>query len=275
MKYLVVTNWDEYQGYKKGTRPDWIRIYPALLNPAKHVNFSRLSDGAKLTLHHLRLLAAECDNIIPETWVTRERLNMQTRPKVDEVVASGFAEWRLSLATANCQTNSKDTLSLVSSASGLFNQETAFGEIWADILAARVPDPKHKALARRYFFGSVGSAELLSSLRKAIANYRESDRVAKGFVQDASTFMHDWQQWVDRNPVTKRAADGFTITQQVGVTADEIRDLEFELRHEWMRQDCTKGEVESYVSHIRSTYADRLNEAPTLAEWLIAMRGAA
>jgi hypothetical protein len=268
LRYLAITNWEEYQGYKKGTRPDWIRVYTALLNPAKHTGFARLSDGAKLTLHHLRLLAAECDNVIPETWLSRERLNMQTKPKVDEVVASGFAVWGLSSERQDkLLRKDKDHLSLVSSASGSFDQEQAFGEIWADFLTARVPDPKHKALARRYFGASVKSPESLSSLRKAIANYRDSERVAKGFVQDASTFLHDWQTWEVVVAKPRVAVDGLAQTR-VGVTADDVRELEREIRDGWHRPICTASQAQAWVDHVRANHAEDLSSAPTLSEYL-------
>ena len=227
IQHLHVANFSEYQNFKAGTRPDWIKAYIALLNPAKHPGFAKLSDGAKLTLHHLRLLAGDCDNLIPYTWLTRERLNMQTRPKVEEVIGAGFASWcSVSHSKAKIADKDKDTLFSISSDSVLaFDQEGAFATFWDDCRKTRVPDPKHKPLARKYFFGSVRSELDLSRFCLSVANYRASKRVANGNVQDASTFVHDWQSWEDEKQAPSKGPDGLAITDDKNAAIDEAREF--------------------------------------------------
>ena len=91
MKFFSIPNWREFQHYDPTKRtPPWIKQYVALLDPTKHPAFAALSDGAKLTLHHVRMLAARCNNRIPETWLNKAHLNMQAKPKIAELLASCF-----------------------------------------------------------------------------------------------------------------------------------------------------------------------------------------
>lgn len=92
MRYLRVIGWESYQHYKNRRAP-WIKAYTDILDALEHPTFTNLTDGAKLTLHHLRLLAGVTGNQIPETWITSGHLNMQTKPRVQELVAAQFVEW--------------------------------------------------------------------------------------------------------------------------------------------------------------------------------------
>ncbi|HXG59177.1 MAG TPA: hypothetical protein VNL91_09150 [Thermoanaerobaculia bacterium] len=92
MRFLSVIGWHDYQHYKNRRAP-WIKAYTDILDALEHPKFTKLSDGAKLTLHHLRLLAGVTGNRIPETWVTSGHLNMHTKPRVTELVDAGFVEW--------------------------------------------------------------------------------------------------------------------------------------------------------------------------------------
>lgn len=93
MKLVQVEGWIEYQHYKQLERPRWIKFYTDLLNPAKHPKYSALPDRAKLTLHHVWLIAAETGNRIPEQWLTADRLNMQTKPMLKELFEEGLISY--------------------------------------------------------------------------------------------------------------------------------------------------------------------------------------
>lgn len=100
MRFLSIKNWQRYQHYSTRRAP-WIKAYTEIIElPLEHPNFTNLSDGAKLTLHHLRLLAGLTVNRIPETAISKDRLNMKTPPKVEELLAAGFVEWA-DLASGN------------------------------------------------------------------------------------------------------------------------------------------------------------------------------
>lgn len=212
MKFLRVKNWEQYQN---PSTPKYIRQYVDLLDPTKHPTFAKLSDGAKLTLHHLRMLAGKCANKIPETWLNKDRLNMQTKPKVDELFSSQFIEYDNGfdmpkpLSSFTRASGVSD-----SSASSLINQELEFEALWRDILSAKVPMPVHKSLAHKRFFSSVVTPEDMSRLNLALANYRRSERVARNFVQDASTWLGNWRDWIEAlppPPAPRLGPDGLAI----------------------------------------------------------------
>lgn len=92
MRFLRVTGWEDFQHYKNRRAP-WIKVATDLLDALEHPKFTKLTDGAKLALHHLRLLAGVTGNRIPESWITPGHLNMQTKPRVTELEAAGFVEW--------------------------------------------------------------------------------------------------------------------------------------------------------------------------------------
>ena len=92
VRYLRIIGWEEFQHYKNRRAP-WIKAYTDLLDAVEHPTFTKLTDGAKLTLHHARLLAGVTGNSIPDSWITPGHFNMQTKPRVTELVDAGFLEW--------------------------------------------------------------------------------------------------------------------------------------------------------------------------------------
>lgn len=100
LKYVRVANWRTFQHYDPSKRtPPWIKQYTALLDASTHPTFADLSDHAKLVLHHVRLLAATIETeaedeepLIPFKWINSDRLNLKSRPRIHELVATGFLE---------------------------------------------------------------------------------------------------------------------------------------------------------------------------------------
>jgi hypothetical protein len=200
MKCLLVKNWRKHQSYE-GRHPHWIKLKCELLNPIEQASYANLSDGAKLTLLHFWLLAAQTDNKTPEAWADRKRLNMKSPPRIDELISAGFLVSVMSDQLA-VQTDKPLSLSLVSSSSGL-DYEQVFSEIWADIRATCVPRPVKRARAFGYFQESVHSAEDVERFKRALAVYRRSERVAAGKVQDAPTWIGDWESWEESPEVVR------------------------------------------------------------------------
>lgn len=69
-------------------------------------------------------------------------------------------------------------------------------------------------------------------------------------------------------PRAKAKPAVYTETRRVNVTPDDIREIEAGLRYGWSRTDATAEQAREYVATIRAQYAERLHEAPTLAEFL-------
>lgn len=66
-----------------------------------------------------------------------------------------------------------------------------FDQAWSEY-----PNKDGKKEAMRHFFASVKTLEDFADLMKAIANYKASEKVAKGFIKNGSTFFNNWRDWV-------------------------------------------------------------------------------
>jgi len=73
----------------------------------------------------------------------------------------------------------------------------SFEEIWA-----KYPKRVGKKDAERHFNASVKTEKDWQDINTALKNYLESERVAKGFILNGSTFFNNWRDWVDyKEPV--------------------------------------------------------------------------
>lgn len=89
MRYLCVKNWEKLQHQSEKPLP-WIKFFTALLAPTKEPAYSDLPDATKALLHHIWLMARVFNNRIPETWLTKEKLNLKSRLSLDPIIAAGY-----------------------------------------------------------------------------------------------------------------------------------------------------------------------------------------
>lgn len=73
--------------------------------------------------------------------------------------------------------------------------EKSFNEAWS-----LYPNKVGRKEALRHFIASVKTDDDLKNIKIAIENYKQSDRVKKGYIQNGSTFFNDWQGWVTQTP---------------------------------------------------------------------------
>lgn len=252
MRFLRLTKWGDYQHYHDGRRPVWIKLYTALLNPALHPKHATLSDLAKLTLYHLWLLAAECNNLIPETWLTRDRLCMQSKPRIDEIITAGIASFSRddndsqSRGDKELSSSPHVSVSVSSSRSSTKEltdwQETAFMQIWKEY-----PRRVGRKGALKHFAASVHGPDDLDLMRKALANYMVSSEYRRGYIQHGSTWFNNWRDWVDYEESNGAAKAG----PPVGVTVDDVRDIDWHLKQtEWAHPLCTRLEAQAWRAHL-------------------------
>ena len=87
-----------------------------------------------------------------------------------------------------------------------------FESIWS-----MYPKRVGRKMAEKHFKSSVKTIEDLEKLEKALGNYLSSKRVANGFVQNGSTFMNNWTDWIDYKEETcKKCKDKGTFTSATG-----------------------------------------------------------
>lgn len=271
MNVIRVKNWRKRQRYE-GNAPSWIKIFRDLLNPVRQPEYARLSDAAKLHLLHVWLIAAECDGDIPATWINTERLNVKGKVRLQELCDAGF----LSVIDTDNQTVIKEgdlsvtpSISDSDSNSPLFDVEKVFSLVWAEISAVKVPKPVRKSLSRRHFAASVASVEDVELLAKAVTNYRASERVKRGYVQDASTFFNNWREWID-DPDAVPAS----VIDHPGAAIDALRewarDRKAALRQSvWPYQD-SRDDFEAWLTWLNSrggTLTDDDGTLNTVERW--------
>jgi len=73
--------------------------------------------------------------------------------------------------------------------------EKFFNEIFE-----RYPDKSGKKAALKHFNTTVKTMDDYKNMDKALANYLKCERVRKGFVQNASTWFNNWQDWLKPTP---------------------------------------------------------------------------
>lgn len=70
-----------------------------------------------------------------------------------------------------------------------------------EVIYDQFPSKVGKKQAEKHFSASVKTSEDYDAIQVALKNYLNSDRVRRGFVQNASTWFNNWRDWVDQKPV--------------------------------------------------------------------------
>lgn len=58
------------------------------------------------------------------------------------------------------------------------------------------PSKVGRKQALKHFLSSVKTTDDLKNIKTALDNYLKSERVSKGFIQNASTWFNNWQDWI-------------------------------------------------------------------------------
>lgn len=59
------------------------------------------------------------------------------------------------------------------------------------------PNKDGKKAAHRYFESSVKTERDKEDIKKALANYLQSEKVKKGFIKNGSTWFNNWRDWIE------------------------------------------------------------------------------
>ncbi len=91
--------------------------------------------------------------------------------------------------------STKDTSTKEKNSTSLFG----FEEIWR-----KYPRRVGKKAAKRHFKATVKTGNDLNNINKALETYLASKIVAKGYIQNGSTWFNDWETWIDyTEPIIK------------------------------------------------------------------------
>lgn len=282
MKYLRVKNWEKFQFPSEKPLP-WIKFWTALLAPTKEPWYSELPDALKAHLHHIWLMARVFNNRIPEDWLTKERLNLNSKLSLNTFLDVGAIWWedsegsRLSTPLrARIARSGVSESSLLGSPEGVqgeINQPAEFERLWSEIQRESVPKPLGRKTALRYFEKSVSTKQDVADIWRALEAYRTSAEVGRGFVQHAKTWFNNWR---DHLPTAQ------PVEQDGNVRRDAIREAALTLRgalritDEKQKQwslDVPIADVREYLQWLAPDGQMR-DDALPLDEWRAQQQGA-
>ena len=183
MQYLQVKNLEKYQPhYKDNRRLLWIRWDIAAMRDYK---ISKLTPAQRWLFIGLVCLATENNNQVPldEIWLSRELgfLKNHIRKEIQMLQT-------LELIVTNCNNSSPTYIHTIHTDSTL---QFPFEDVYKNY-----PNKVGKREALRHFEASVKNDQDWLDIQAALKNYLESERVAKGFVQNASTWFNNWRDWI-------------------------------------------------------------------------------
>ncbi len=200
MEYIHIKNLDKFHpGYKDRTL-QWAKIYFKMVqgDPDCEMIEDEI-DWARLLKFILLELEAQKPIPLDEKYLTKKGFNLKKRPISKTLqMLYNFIE---------VLQNSEDTVHRVRVREEK-DKEKSIDVTSFENLYLKYPKKVGKKDALRHFKASVKTDEDLKNINKALYNYIASDRVAKGFIQNASTWFRNWQDWIDFTETTCKQCKG-------------------------------------------------------------------
>lgn len=129
-----------------------------------------------------------------------------------------------------------------------------FESIWKDY-----PRPIGQKLARKHFIASVKTDKDYTDIQKALENYKASENVQNGYVQNGSTWFNNWRDWINyREPQKQDRALEKSRKRSDALTRknDELKRKQREVGREREKKKGPLGlskAVKDIVSRISTT----------------------
>ncbi|MFQ5786725.1 MAG: hypothetical protein ACE5H1_01965 [Thermodesulfobacteriota bacterium] len=77
------------------------------------------------------------------------------------------------------------------------NKDKKENGIFFDSIWSKYPNKVGRKMAEKHFKNSVKNKKDFNDLNTALTNYLSSKRVQRGYIQNGSTFMNNWRDWID------------------------------------------------------------------------------
>ena len=185
MQYIHVKNLEKYNpGYSDRTLI-WCKIYFTMLN--SNYEFSLIDDIDKWRLIALIMLELQMKKPIPydENWLQNKISNHKRSISQSIKMLHNFIELVTDSPTRTYRRVEKSRVE-----KNVYNEQ--FEEFYL-----KYPKRVGKKDAVRHFNASVKNETDWGNIQQALNNYLKSERVKKGFIQNASTWFNNWQDWID------------------------------------------------------------------------------
>ncbi len=209
---------------------------------------------------------------VPETWITKEKLNLKSRLSLDPLLDSGSIWFedengvRLSHShTRDARSGVSESKTLVSlntrgESEGRVPSEEDFEALWKAF-----PSRVGRKPALKRFRATVKTQEDLAAIQRALENYKASERVQRGVVQNGSTWFNQWEDW--KESPTSPAATAEPQTW-FALNSQKVRDFAFlhGTGDEFTREfGFTKDQWNDYIQALKF---DASLESISVGEWL-------
>lgn len=190
MQYLHVKNLDKYNPGYKDRNLLWCKIYFSMINSS--YEFENIDDIDKWRLIALIMLELQTKKPIPydEKWLHKKISNSNRSISKTINMLHNFID----IVTEDLKTcvlekkrkekNREDSTHVTNNFS--------FDDIWK-----KYPKKVGKKEAIRHFNASVKNEDDFKKINFALDNYLRSERVSKGFTQNASTWFNNWNDWIE------------------------------------------------------------------------------
>lgn len=263
MNYVRVKNWERHQ-HQATKRLPWIKFFTELLEPTRNPRYTGLSDTSKCLLHHIWLMASVFSNEIPEEWINREKLNLQSRVNLAPLVESGYVE-------VYSKTDSEIALSRTRDARSDFSPShvsLAFDSIHEfDVLWGKYPRPIGRKAALAHFKATVTTAADLDAIGVALGRYLiHAATLEPQYVQHGSTWFNNWRDWVSYVPPVKAKILDSSLT--IGGSSDKtLRERMTDVIDEYMATTPTLRPMKEGPARDEWDTAFREHFGFTVREW--------
>jgi hypothetical protein len=186
MEYLHIKNLEKYHPKYKDRSLIWCKAFFSMLN--SDPEFEMLCEIDKWRFIAFVMLELQLKKEIPidEPYLTRKGFDFKKRPiSLTLQMLHTLVEVRNESVTQSRVDKEKNKKESV------VTQQFSFEEIYL-----KYPNRVGKKEALKHFEATVKTEQDFLDIQTALKNYLLSDRVKKGFVQNASTWFNDWKSWV-------------------------------------------------------------------------------
>jgi hypothetical protein len=210
MKYINVINLDRYQPGYKDRDLIWIKVYIKLINGS--YEFEMMHETDKWRFIALCMLQTQTKKPVPSdaAYLSKKGFVFKNRPL--NLTLKALQNAQLVELVDVTETYSKSETSVDSCDDSVTQSREekirkdkirkGFDDLWE-----RYPNKDGRVTAESKYYGSVKTEDDLILINKALDNYLASEKVAKGFIKNGSTWFHNWRDWIDdptSTPTTRK-----------------------------------------------------------------------
>jgi len=214
MQYIHIKNLEKYHPTYKDRNLQWAKIYFKMVqgDPDCELIENEIDWGRFIKFILLELQAQQ-PIPLDEKYLTKKGFNLKIRPiQLTLNMLHNFVECDTQLSKV-CGTD-KDKEEDKDKEKEEDKECLSFEDVYL-----KYPNKVGRKVAQRHFEASVKSQEDWLAINLALTNYLQSERVKKGFIQNASTWFNNWRDWVVNPEPVNEAKQESDLRKKLGLEA--------------------------------------------------------